>query len=154
MYNDNEQDEYPNLKSISSILKLLAVIILIASVVGVIYGIILMNDKEYDTGSMYGVIKANGLGRETGLSLIIESIIMGVTIPLLFYAFAELIHLFIKMELNTRQISRNIYTDTANSEQQLKVNFTGIDKTAYEEWKKEHPKGTQNDFYATIRKKT
>ena len=88
---DRFKNEYPALSTISIIFKTIGIIIIIFSFIGLIYGISLSSSAYSDTEKMVGVI------------IILASILIGLLSSLPFFANAELIKIFARIELNTRK---------------------------------------------------
>ncbi len=139
MNTDRFKNEYPGLSTISIVFKVIGNVIIVFSVIGLIYGLSLLGG--------YGDEK------KIGLYFIISSIASGLLFSVPFFAFAELIKLFVRIEFNTRK--------DANSGINMDSDFTGYqqksvdsDKTEilYEDWQKDNPAKNINDYYATIRK--
>ena len=78
--------KYPGLLTISTICKVIGIVIIIFAVIGFFYGIILLIDYEA-IGSIF----------------IISSILGGLLFSIPFFAFGELIKVFIRIEFNTRK---------------------------------------------------
>ena len=81
-------NEYPVLLTISMICKVIGIAIVFFSIIGFIYGIILLNS---DDTNMIGVI------------LIFSTLLSGLLFSVPFFAFAELIKVFVRIEFNTRK---------------------------------------------------
>jgi hypothetical protein len=139
--NDNKtNNDYPTLSTISVIFKVIGIVILITAVIGIIYGLTLLNNSEDE--------------RKVGIEIIITSILSGLILTLPFFAFGELIRLLIRIEYNTRKnTSDSSVIETDSSRYQQKSGF--IDKTdkGYDEWKKDNPTKSINDYYAIKKKK-
>jgi hypothetical protein len=136
---NNFQKEYSALFTISTILKLIGIILLLAAIVGIIYGIVLVSDYEYE---------------DLGPYVIIGSIVFGLLYPIIFFGSSELIKLFIRIEINTR---KDISNDRSNKN--INVDFhTQSDNDynsykSFDEWKKENPNKSINEYYASMGKK-
>lgn len=85
--------------------------------------------------------------------LIISAIVSELVFSIPFFAFAELIKLFVRIEFNTRK--------DADSELNKSFDLTGhqqkfVDpdknEISYEDWKKDNPAKTIIDYYASMRK--
>ena len=82
--------EYPALSIISIICKVIGAVIVLFAVIGLFYGFSLLNG--YDSERTMGVI------------LIVSSLLSGLVFSIPFFAFAELIKVFVKIEFNTRNL--------------------------------------------------
>lgn len=113
MSNTYMKNQYPSLWIFCSIFRTLGVIIIIASIIGVILGLIFAF-KGSITFTLYFIIGSIG-------------IILIFALP--FLAFAELIKVFIKIELNTRKDNPVAYS-------------------SYGEWLKDNPSKSLDDYLA------
>jgi len=82
------ETKYPALRVISGILKVLAILIGIAAVIGLIYGLVQL-DKGY-------------YAKASAISAITSSLVSGISV-LILLAFSEIIKLFIDLEGNSRK---------------------------------------------------
>jgi len=82
------ETKYPALRIIAGILKALAILIGIAAIIGLLYGLSQL-DKGY-------------LAKASGIRAIISSLATGITV-LILLAFSEIIKLFIDLEGNSRK---------------------------------------------------
>jgi len=80
-------NEYPVLLTISMICKVIGIVIVIVAVIGIFGGISLLNTSD---DALLGVI------------LIVSSLLSGLLFSVPFFAFAELIKVFVRIEFNTR----------------------------------------------------
>ena len=132
MNSDILKHNYPALSIISALFTVFGIIILIASIGGIIYGITLLNG--YDT-------------KEIGIIIIVACIVGGLLYALLFIGSAELIKVLVRIEFNTRSIDQRLVGigSIASSNQSKSSETTNRE---YEEWKKSNPCKSINDFYA------
>ena len=129
--NFNENAEYPTLTTIATIFKIVGIIILILALVGLVYGLSQIGNFFNSNESMF---------------FIIGSILGGVVLSIPFFALAELVKIFIKIELNTRSIviqNHNYQRQIGNKEE---------DKKKLEQWIKENPDKNINEFFKTLSK--
>ncbi len=136
MYTDRFKNEYPGLSTISIIFKVIGIIIILFAVIALIYGLSLLG--EY------------GDERQLGVYLIISALVSGLLFSIPFFAFAELIKLFVRIEFNTRKEKDDEITKRFDSIGQ-KQRFSNSDNNeiSYEDWKKDNPGKTLNDYYAS-----
>jgi len=132
------KNEYPNLSRITMILKILGIIIIVFAIIGFFYGISLLD--EYGDEKTFGIY------------IIITSLISGLLFSIPFLAFAELIQLLVRIEFNTRNESEY---ETIRTNDNLKQKNNNPEKPvlSFDEWKKDNPTKSLNDYYAAIRKK-
>ena len=81
-------NEYPGLAIISGICKVIGFVIVVIAVIGLFYGFSLLGG--YDSDVM-------------GIVLIFSSILCGIVFSVPFFAFGELIKVFVRIEFNTRK---------------------------------------------------
>ena len=137
---DRFKKEYPGLSTISIIFMVIGIVIIGFAIIGLIYGLSLLD--EY------------GDERQVGIYLIISALVSGLLFSIPFFAFAELIKLLVRIEFNTRKdtvddISKRF--DNIGHQQ----NSVASDKNdiSFEDWKKDNPTKTLNDYYVSMRKK-
>ena len=80
-------NEYPVLLTVSLICKVIGIVFIVFAVIGFFYGISLLNESDK---MMLGVI------------LIVSSLLSGLLFSIPFFAFPELIKVFVRIEFNTR----------------------------------------------------
>jgi len=122
MGNDIINREYPNLSIISYIFKVIGVLIIAMAVIVLIIGVV----KE-------------------SFILIISAIVSGFLFSVVYFAFSELVKLFVRIEINTRKES--IEERIISKERKVTVNNANAE-FSYEDWKKENQGKTINDYYA------
>jgi len=123
--------DYPALSTISSIFSIIGVLVIIISIGGTAFGIILLD----------------GSGTSLDGFIVIGASIIGLLFSLTFIGFAELIKLLIRIELNTRSNDQNIKNNVSHKNP-LESSSAKESKSEYEEWKKKNPGKSLNDFYA------
>ena len=138
--NNQLKNEYPGLLTISIILNVIGVLIALLAIIGLIYGLSLLNDYE--------------LERQMSVYYIISSLVGGLLFSVPFFALAELIKVLVRIEFNTRkdfvdEMSRRFEND---SNKQKTVNKNDNSEISYEVWKKENLGKTINDYYASRRR--
>ncbi|MFT5155892.1 MAG: Na+/H+-dicarboxylate symporter [Bacteroidia bacterium] len=135
---DRFKQEYPALSTICTLLKVIGIVILAISIMGMIYGVTLLDSDEVE--------------QSIGYTLISYSIVGGLILTILFFAFAELIKLFVRIEFNTRRTTDDEIKKQTDDEQDNSIpsNFKkhGL---SFDDWKKENPDQTINDYYASLR---
>jgi regulator of protease activity HflC (stomatin/prohibitin superfamily) len=136
MYTDRFKNEYPGLSTISIIFKVIGIIIILFAVIALIYGLSLLG--EY------------GDERQLGVYLIISALVSGLLFSIPFFAFAELIKLFVRIEFNTRKEKDDEITKRFDSiGQKQKSPDSGNNDISYEDWIKDNLGKTINDYYAS-----
>jgi hypothetical protein len=114
-------------------------VIILFAIIGLIYGLSLLD--EY------------GDEKQVGIYLIISALVSGLLFSIPFFAFAELIKLFVRIEFNTRKDNIDeISKRFDNIGHKQKSTNADNNEISYEDWKKENPTKTLNDFYATRKK--
>ena len=107
MRNDEFENEYPLLLTIGLICKVIGIVIVIVAVIGFFYGISLINDYNSKT---------------IGVILIFSSLLSGLLFSVPFFAFAELIKVFVRIEINTRKTNKERREEMMEeSEKQRKI---------------------------------
>lgn len=136
MDTDRFKNEYPGLSTISIIFNVIGTIIILFAVIALIYGLLLLG--KY------------GTERQMGVYLIISALVSGLLFSIPFFAFAELIKLFVRIEFNTRKEKDKEDTSRFDSIGQ-KQNSSIFDnnKISYENWKKDNPGKTINDYFSS-----
>ena len=135
MDTDRFKNEYPGLSTISIIFKVIGIIIILFAVIALIFGLSLLGEYGYE--------------RQVGVYLIISALVSGLLFSIPFFAFAELIKLFIRIEFNTRKDKDDEITNRFdNIEQKQKSSNSDNNEISYEDWKKDNPGKTLNDYYA------
>lgn len=136
---DRLKTEYPALSTISIIFKVIGVVIVLFAVIALIYGLSLLGEYGHE--------------ERLGIYLIISALVSGLLFSIPFFAFSELIKLFVRIEFNTRKDKDDeIIKRFDNIRQKQNSSTTANDKISLEDWKKDNPTKTLNDFY-TSRKK-
>lgn len=120
--------DYPSLSTISIIFKVIGIILVIISLIVFISGFSFLSNYGEETIGVY---------------LILSSLVGGLLLSVPFFAFGELIKLFIRIELNTRKDNFQ-ESDYKNSKSEQK-------NEDYEKWKMDNPDKTLNDYYASRR---
>ena len=120
--------DYPSLSTISIIFKVIGIILVIISLIVFISGFSFFSNYGEETIVVY---------------LILSSLVGGLLLSVPFFAFGELIKLFIRIELNTRKDNFQ-ESDYKNSKSEQK-------NEDYEKWKMDNPDKTLNDYYASRR---
>jgi hypothetical protein len=137
---DRFKNEYPGLSTISIIFKVIGIVIILFAVIGLIYGLLLLDGY--------------GDERLVGVYLIISALVSGLLFSVTFFAFAELIKLLVRIEFNTRKDTVDeINKRFDNIEHQQKSVNSDKNKMSFENWKKDNPTKTLNDYYISMRKK-
>ena len=140
MNTDRFKSEYPGLSTISIIFRVIGIVIIVFAVIGLIYGLSLLG--EY------------GDEKKVGIYLIISAIVSGLLFSIPFFAFAELIKLFVRIEFNTRKdTEKELNKGFDLTGHQQKIVDSDKNEMSYEDWKKDNPAKTINDYYASMRKK-
>jgi hypothetical protein len=123
---------YPALKNIVFLLKLIGWLLVISFIVLCIAWLIYIIQWS-NSPIIHGFIIY-------GISCLISALI--------FFAYAELIKVFVRIEINTRKDDSRISTKMDESNQKPKILDNDNAKITYNDWKKDHPDGTLNDFYS------
>jgi len=131
MDNEKFKYEYPSLATLSLVSKVIGIIIIIVSIIGLIYGLTLLNGFDDE--------------KKLGVYVVISSLISGLIFSLPFLAFAELMKLFARIEWNTRKES------TIYKSQHQTGSSESIDNS-FEAWKKENPTKSLTDFFSEMSK--
>lgn len=126
---------YPALKNIAFLLKLTRWLLVIGSILICIVWLIFIIQSSNDSISFLGIPY-------------IIYIIPNLISALIFFAGAELIKVFVRIEINTRKDDSRIGTRTDEPNQKPKTFDNEEVKINYNDWKKDHPNGTLNDFYS------
>ena len=87
------RNEYPALSIVSTICTIIGVVILLMVVIGLFYGFSLFNSGYSDVERM-------------GVILIFSTLFCGLVFSVPFFAFAELIKVFVRIEFNTRNLKK------------------------------------------------
>lgn len=140
MNTDRFKKEYPGLSTISIILRVVGIVIIVFAVIGLIYGLSLLG--EY------------GDEKKVGIYLIISAIVSGLLFSIPFFAFAELIKLFVRIEFNTRKDTDSNVSKKINYGENHQESVTS-DKfeISFNDWQKDNPTKGINDYYASMKKK-
>jgi len=140
MNTDRFKKEYPGLSTISMILRVLGIVIIVFAVIGLIYGLSLLG--EY------------GDEEKVGIYLIISAIVSVLLFSIPFFAFAELIKLFVRIEFNTRKETDSNVSKKINYGENYQESVTS-DKIeiSLKDWQKDNPTKGINDYYASMKKK-
>jgi len=125
-------EDYPALNIITKILKGIAILIIVLAIIGLFLGIKWMNDYSL---------------RESGIYLIIGSVVVGIIGSIPWFAYAELIQLLIRIESNTRNMYRSTTEDLHNG-------ISNDTNFSYSEWIKQNPNKSINDYYRTLQSKS
>ena len=140
MKNEKISTEYPALSTIILILNITGIIIVVFSVISIIFVLVQLSNHKI-------------IATQAGFYMSI-SLVGGLLISILYFALAELIKLFVKIEFNTRKISSN---ENHNSIIGRKIRQTKASSNDfvinYDEWKKNNPTKTLNDYYSAMRNK-
>lgn len=140
MNTDRFKKEYPGLSTISMILREAGIVIIVFAVIGLIYGLSLLG--EY------------GDEEKVGIYLIISAIVSVLLFSIPFFAFAELIKLFVRIEFNTRKETDSNVSKKINYGENYQESVTS-DKIeiSLKDWQKDNPTKGINDYYASMKKK-
>ena len=111
-------NEYPGLAIISGICKIIGSVIVVIAVIGLFYGFSLLNHD-------YGEVE------RMGVILIFSSILCGIVFSVPFFAFGELIKVFVRIELNTRKGYVADTTENVANTTSKKI-LNGIETSSYE----------------------
>lgn len=138
MDSERMNSEYPGLSTVSVVLKVIGVLVLIIAAILLILGIVMLTD--YNRGN-------------EGLYLIALSILSVFLYSVPYFAFAELIKLFVRIEFNTRKDHHSERFNQYDSQSSKPRSASPMkNDVSYEEWKKDNPSKTINDYYAAMRK--
>ena len=133
MNDDQLKKEYPELSIISIICKVVGVVIIIIAVIGLIKGFSLLGSYRNE---------------EFGIYLIFSALLGGLLFSVPFFAIAEMIKLFIRIEFNTRKDNNNEPDKRIeNTIQRQSLENNNNTEISYEDWKKQNPGKTINDYY-------
>ena len=128
--------EFYALKTIATIFKILGIINIIISVALLLFALLV---PDYSLFSQFSIIR----GGDIFAALIF--LLLSLLPALIFFAFSEIILLFLQIEKNTRK-DNNIET-TINTTQNNNSNTN----TDFQEWKKNNPNKTLNEYYQSKR---
>jgi len=128
----NKENEYPFLLTISTILYIVGIVVVIIAAILLIYGLYILFGG-YSNERMYGIL------------IVFSSIVCGLLFSIPYFAFSELIKVFIRIECNTRK--NQIDEKSISNHHYHKTEFNDNIEISYEEWKKINPGKTLNDFY-------
>ncbi len=117
------------LLTISKLCKTDGILCLIISIIGIIIGFYLVADNE-----------------TSGFYIVIFSLIFGIIYPLISFASAEIIKLFIQIEKNTRT------PELKNNEKNLNTNKYSSEESETSSISKEQNLKSINEYYANKRK--
>ena len=109
--------DFQALNIITKILRGIGILIIFLSIIGIIIGITWINNYRLEEFSIY---------------LIIGSVIFGIVASVPWFAFAELIVLLIRIELNTRNIQPSMVEDPYKK-------IPEDSNSSYSEWIKQNP---------------
>jgi len=124
--------DFQALNIITKILRGIGILIIFLSIIGIIIGITWINNYRLEEFSIY---------------LIIGSVIFGIVASVPWFAFAELIVLLIRIELNTRNIQPSMVEDPYKK-------IPEDSNSSYSEWIKQNPTKSINDYYSSLQNKS
>lgn len=129
--------DYPGLTTVSILFKVIGILVFAIAAIVLIWGIVILTDKYRGNEGLYYI----------GVSLL--SMLFAVP----YFATAELIKLIIRIEFNTRKGHFDESVNENNSQPIRPSSFSQMkNDVSYEEWKRENPSKTINDYYAAMRK--
>jgi hypothetical protein len=124
--------DFQAINIITKILRGIGILIIFLSIIGIIIGITWINNYRLEEFSIY---------------LIIGSVIFGIVASVPWFAFAELIVLLIRIELNTRNIQPSMVEDPYKK-------IPEDSNSSYSEWIKQNPTKSINDYYSSLQNKS
>jgi len=133
MNDDKLKKEYPGLSLISIICKVIGFVVIISAIIGLFKGISLLGGY---------------ISEVLGIYFIISSLVGGLLLSVPFFAFAELIKVFVRIEFNTRKNKDDEQnTKLENIIRRKKSENNDNAEISYEDWKMQNPGKTINDYY-------
>jgi hypothetical protein len=129
--------EYPTLSIIYKIFRIVGVISLVLALIQLVLGLLLIG-------------RYTSLLNVGGIELLISAMSTGLA-SLVLFAYAEMIKLFIRIEINTRKEDKMVVDQSRDNQNNPQKENAYIKQKSYEDWKKDKPSGTLNDYYAAMK---